>query len=109
MREEETYFKEIMSNGKLEMPFTDFEDNVMMHIEKTTDKPVLAKEIRLSWIFFVLGSVFGIIISYILPRMKGPILGTDPQKLAVFFQIGFVVLLFTQLETLLKIKNGRQK
>lgn len=105
---EEIYFKEIMSDSKLEMPFPDFEDNVMLHIHKSISSQTgFSKELRLSWIFFLLGSVFGITISLILPHMQGQILGFDPQKVAIIFQIIFVVLLFTQMDTLLRLAKGR--
>jgi hypothetical protein len=103
-KQEDDYFGEIMSKSKLEMPFPDFEDKVMALIEKKdAGRLSVSKEIRLSWIFFTAGTVSGIIISWILPRMQEQIFGIDPKNLAICFQIIFVVLLFTQIETLLDL------
>jgi len=99
---EERYFKELMSQSKLEMPFSDFEDNVMMQIEqKIVQTQGITRDIKLSWLFFIAGSVFGIMISWILTRIPQKILGIDPKNLAICFQIIFAVLLFTQIEALL--------
>jgi len=103
VKSEEIFFYEIMAQSKLEVPFPDFEDNVVLQIEKENSfQRSVSKDVKLSWLFFVAGSVFGIIISLILPRMQTLIFGIEPQKLAIFFQMIFVLLLFTQLETLLR-------
>jgi len=102
-KSEDNYFREMLSVSKLELPFPDFEDNVMIQIEKENSfRHSVSKDVKLSWIFFIAGSVFGIAISLILPHLQGLIFGIQPQKLAIFFQMIFVILLFTQLETLLR-------
>lgn len=99
---EEIYFKELMSGSKLEMPFSDFEDHVMREIEgKLAHKHGIAKEIKLSWLFFIAGSIFGILISWTLQGLHQKILGMDPKNLAICFQIVFIVVFYTQIETLL--------
>ena len=101
---EENFFKEIMSKSKLELPFSDFEDNVMIQIEENIlHQPAFSKDIKLSWIFFITGSVFGIAISLILPLIHESILGIQPSTLAIGFQIVFTILLFTQMDVLLKL------
>jgi hypothetical protein len=100
---EDRYFREIMSKSRLEMPFPDFEDQVMMQIERQPLRQGYSKEIKLAWIFFIAGSVFGMVISWILPSMQQRIFGIDPKNIAICFQIVFVVLLFTQIETLLDL------
>jgi len=103
VKSEEILFREILAQSKLEVPFPDFEDNVMLKIEKENSfQRSVSKDVKLSWFFFIAGSVFGIAISLMLPRMQSPILGINPQKLAIFFQMIFVILLFTQFETLIK-------
>jgi TRAP-type C4-dicarboxylate transport system permease small subunit len=61
------------------------------------------KDLKLSWIFFIAGSVFGIVISLILPQMHKPFLGIPSDKLAIFFQITFVSILLTQIDILTKL------
>jgi hypothetical protein len=101
--QEESSFREIMLQSRLEMPFPDFEDRVMIQIENKPLSQGYSKEIKLAWIFFIAGSVFGMIISWILPAMQEKIFGIDPKNIAICFQIIFVVLLFTQIETLLEL------
>jgi len=100
---DENFFQEMMSQSKLELPFSDFEDNVMIQIEKKIiQQSSFSKDLKLSWLFFIAGSVFGIVISLILPQMHKPIFGIEPNKLAIFFQIVFVSLLFAQIDILTK-------
>jgi hypothetical protein len=102
-KSEDNYFREMLSVSKLELPFPDFEDNVMMQIKKENlYQKSVSKDIKLSWFFFIAGSVFGIVISLILPHLQTSIFGIAPEKLAISFQIVFTLLLFTQLETLIK-------
>lgn len=103
MNEEENFYKAMMSQSKVELPFPDFEDNVMMQIEKEKSfQRSVSKDVKFSWISFITGSVFGIVISLLLPHLKVSIFGIQPEKLAISFQIVFTLLLFTQLETLIK-------
>lgn len=93
-----------MSNSKLELPFLDFEELVMVEIiEKETCQTRISKDLKLSWIFFVIESVFGITISILLPFLEKPIFGIRSEVLVVFFQISFATLLFTQIENFSKI------
>jgi len=99
---DEHLFKEIVSKSKLEMPFPDFEDNVMKQIEaKRTSKSPITKDIKLSWIFFVIGSIFGIAISYLLPHMDQSLFGIKIETVTLIFQICFALLLFGQLDNLI--------
>jgi hypothetical protein len=100
---DDNFFQEIMSQSKLELPFPDFEDSVMIQIKKKAmQQSSFSKDLKLSWIFFIAGSVFGIVISLILPQMHKPIFGIQSDKLAIFFQIVFVSLLLTQIDILTK-------
>ena len=103
-RSVDNFFHEILSVSKLELPFADFEDEVMMQIEKENSfQKSVSRDVKFSWISFVVGSVFGIVISLLLPHLKVSIFGIQPEKLAITFQIVFTFLLFTQLETLIKL------
>lgn len=100
--QEEIYFRELMSKSRLEMPFSDFDDSVMTQIEQNNVQTQgITRDIKLSWLFFIIGSVFGVMISLILPQIPYKIFGFDPKNIAICFQIIFVVLLFTQIEALL--------
>jgi len=99
---DDTFFREIMSKSRLELPFSDFEDNVMLQIECQN---AVSKELKLSWIFFILGSVFGIILSIFIAQLREPIFGIQPINLTLFFAIIFASTLFTQIDTLIKFSR----
>jgi hypothetical protein len=100
---DEQFFRTVMAESKLELPFSDFEDTVMAGIENKADRPSFSTDLKLSWIFFIAGSVFGIALSVLLPRLQSPVFGIQPGALAILFQVTFTVLLFTQLETLIRL------
>lgn len=101
---EEHLFKQIISKSKLEMPFPDFEDSVMTQIEaRKTSRLSISKDIKLSWIFFVIFLFIGITISYFLPHMDQVLFGNKTELVTLIFQICFAVLLFGQLDNLIKI------
>jgi len=105
---DEHLFKEIVSKSKLEMPFPDFEDNVMKQIEaKRTSKLSIIKDVKLSWIFFVIGSVFGIAISCFLSHMDQTLFGIKIETVTLIFQMFFALLLFGQLENLILIAKKK--
>lgn len=103
---DDDFFREIMSKSRLDLPFSDFEDNVMMQIEnKVLHHHSLSKELKLSWIFFIAGSVFGTVISCILAQLHEPIFGIKPVNLTILFAIVFASIMFTQIDTLIKFSR----
>lgn len=103
---EDIFFGEIMSKSKLTLPFSDFEDNVMMQIEsRVLRHHKWSKELSLSWIFFIVGSVFGIVLSVFIAQLRDPIFGIQPVNLTLFFAIVFSAVLFTQIDTLIKFSR----
>ena len=107
INKEEAFFREILSKSKLNVPFSDFDEKVMLLIDrKMSKKSSITRELKLSWIFFLLGSTVGIIISLVLPKIPEPILGIDLDKLAILFQIIFALLFVTQLDNLIKFYKG---
>jgi hypothetical protein len=107
---EDTFFKEIMSRSRLGVPSPDFDDNVMRLIEKKASKKVsIARDIKLSWIFFILGSTFGIIVTLILPKLQVSVWGITMDKLTLLFLIIFSYLVMTQLDFYLDFYKRRKK
>ncbi len=101
-KSEEAFFKELMSKSKLEFPFPDLEDNVMLLIESDQKKQnTIQRDLRLSWIFFLLGSAFGIAISILLPKIQTSVSGLSLDKFTIPFQILFTFLFITQLNNLI--------
>ena len=89
----------IMKKSMLRMPFTDFEDKVMLGIHKQTrQKKTVVKDTRLSCLFFLLGTGFGLSINYLLSHASQSLMGFSPEQILLFFQVSYVFLFLTQLE-----------
>lgn len=96
----ETDFKdnqlhELLSNSRKEMPFLNFEEETMaeIHEEQVRNKSVL-KNIKLSWFFFLLGLIAGMILisfSSSNPQSNGQFL--TMQSIAYFIIILVSILL----------------
>jgi hypothetical protein len=106
----EQTIREIMSKSRLEVPFPDFEDKIMGLIEKRHSKKVsISRDIKLSWIFFILGSTFGIIITILLPKIQQPVFGINLDKLTMPFLIIFSFLLLSQIDSLIDFYKEQKK
>ncbi len=102
-------FSKLMSNSKLIVPFTDFDDKIMGLIEKNAVKKAsISRDLKFAWIFFIIGSLFGIILTLVLPKIQEPILGVQLDRLKIPFLIIFSFLILTQLDSLIEFYN-RQK
>jgi hypothetical protein len=109
-KSEETFFKEVMSKSKLTFPFLDFDDNVMQIVESNQKKRnSIQRDVRLSWIFFLFGSFFGITISILLPRFQDSVFGLSIDKFTIPFQILFTFLFITQLNNLIDFYKKTNK
>jgi hypothetical protein len=97
---DDQFLQEIMSKSKLQVPFSDFEENVMRQIETRRIKSA-SRDVKLSWIFFVMGTVFGILISLLLTNSHYTFTGFDLDKLRLPFQILFILLFVTQINNLI--------
>ncbi len=61
------YFRELLSGSTREMPFSDFEDELIAEIRMEHEKKHLfLRNIKLSWLFFILGMLSGIAIVVVL-------------------------------------------
>jgi len=102
-------FSRLMSNSKLIVPFTDFDDKVMGSIEKSIlKKESISRDLKLAWIFFITGSFFGSIITLLLTYIQHPVFGIQPGRLKIPFLIIFSVIILTQLDNLIDFYK-RQK
>ena len=101
--------KDLLSNSRLEMPFTDFEDKVMANIKKEVQKEKeIDRSLRLSWLFFALGTTFGLLLSIILSPGT-TILGIPVDKLAIPAYITGGTLLLLFVEKLLQLTIEQKK
>ena len=96
-------FSTLMKRSKLEMPYGDFEENVMHRIRKEVlHKKVFSTDIKISFFFFLLGTIFGLHANSILQRSQQTILGISAESTLLIFQVIFVLLFLTQLENFIK-------
>lgn len=111
MKETETEetFSKLMSNSKLIVPFTDFDDKIMGLIEKNAlKKASISRDLRFAWIFFIIGSLFGILLTLILPKIQQPVFGIQLDRLKIPFLIIFSFLILTQLDSLVDFYNRQE-
>jgi hypothetical protein len=106
----ELTFREMMSKSKLEVPFPEFEDKVMGLIKrKLSRKLSINRDIKLSWLFFILGSAIGIIVTSLLTSIQQPVLGMDKAILTMTFLIVFSFLLLSHLDCLIDFYKRHKK
>ncbi len=101
--------KDLIGESKLEMPFSDFEERLMSRVNsELRDEKSISRNIRLSWLFFGLGTTFGLLLSVILSSEK-EIMGILLGKLIMPLYIigGIVILLFA--EQLIKLTINHKK
>jgi hypothetical protein len=97
---DDIFFREIMSKSKLEVPSYDFDDKVMGLIKKhLKEKKSISRDIRLSWLFFVFGLAFGIMVTLLFMDSHITFLGVSLNSLTMPFLIVFVIALVTQFDS----------
>lgn len=98
---EDTLIRELMQRSVRKMPFADFEEKLMEQIhEKEETSRSFLKDIKLSWFFFIVGTLFGLFLNMIVANIDGTILGFSVQRFSLIIQALFVILLLTQFDKL---------
>ncbi len=101
--------KRLLSNSRLEMPFDDFEERLMTRIRKEAgNEKAIDKNIRLAWLFFALGTFFGVLLSVILSPVN-TMYGYPVSKILLSFYIAAGTLLLLFVEQLLKLTLKHRK
>ncbi len=101
--------KRLIGESKLEMPFSDFEARLMSRINnEVSSEKVITKNIRLSWLFFSLGTLFGILLTIIL-NPSNIIFGVPVSKLTIPLYVIGVTIFFLMFEQLLKLTLNHKK
>lgn len=116
IEKEDKLVRELMEKSGRVMPFSDFEDKLMVQIynEAKTSRSFL-KDIKLSWFFFVLGTFFGLILNIIVSKMNQPILGLPAQLFSLIIQTLFVIFLLFYFDKLIGLtknvgpQNGKER
>lgn len=101
---EEKKFKELMKESRMEMPFPDFEEQVMASIyEEKKSKQGILKNIRLSWFFFTIGTLFGIVATTAMPFLHKQLFNLDLSYLQIPVTLLIVGVLLWQMEAMLRL------
>jgi hypothetical protein len=109
MQEEEKLLRELMSKSEVKMPFPDFEDKLMERINREAQRSrSFLRDLKLSWFFFLVGTVLGIMITLFLTTLREPIYGIPPQRLLFIAESIFVVLLLTQLDKMIDLTKRKR-
>ena len=98
----EKFVQELMAKSEKKMPFDDFEDRLMqqIHKEANTSRSFL-NDVRLSWLFFIIGTIFGLVLNILVAEMNTTIFGIPSQRLMLIVQVLFVMLLLSQFDRLI--------
>ncbi len=106
---EDILIREMMSKSVEQMPFTDFEDKMMeqIHCEAKISKSFL-KNVRLSWIFFAIGTIFGLTLSVLISQLNTTFMGFSIQKVMLMAQAILVIFALSQFDQLIDLVRNRR-
>jgi hypothetical protein len=94
----------ILKKGKRTMPFIDFEEKVMDSIYfMSAHKRVVCYKLKLSLIFFVIGTVSGIALAVLFSTFGNPVFGLSPKTLTLFFVFIIAVVAIMSMDNLLTL------
>jgi len=98
---EERLIGELMKRSARELPFADFEDKLMEQVyQKANLSRRVLKEVRLSWFFFIVGTLFGLFLNVVAAEFHKTIFGLSAQRVVFILQILFVIFLLFQFDKL---------
>ena len=99
---EEKEFKKYMQQTKLEIQFSDFDNQLMEKIKaRETSRKAVWKNLRISWFFFFVGTFFGIIVAYFLTDLSIPFLEAESKLVLLIVEILIVVVVTSQFDKLI--------
>lgn len=103
------FFRELLSDNRREMPFSDFEEELMAEIHLEHEKKnSIQRNIKLSWLFFILGMLSGIatvVVLSIYTDIKSFTFISDNYLPVIIIFICLTIILFA--EKLVKISFRR--
>lgn len=112
MEHKDEQLKQLMKMTKREMPFDDFDDRVMARIEKLEDEKIALSNYRkYGLLFFVLGTVFGLALNYLLGEAIALLTIPEAGKklLELGTQIMYVVLIVLFSDRILRLLKSSKK
>ena len=106
---EEKDFKKIMQQSKLEIQFPDFEDNVMEQIRaKESNRRSVWRNLKISWVFFFIGTFFGVFVTQFLADIRVSFLGESSKLILLIGEILIVFVIASQFDSLIRFTFKRR-
>ena len=104
------YLKNLLKDSKVEMPFSDFEEKMMLRVKNEVQgKRIISKNMGLSWFFFFMGSVFGLGVSVTIPMLQLEWAGIDLQNLKYPLMLVVLFIIIWQLDEMLRLTLRQRK
>lgn len=101
---EEKDFKKLMQHSKLEIQFPDFEDSLMEEIhKKEAARKSVWKNIKLSWVFLIIGMILGLVATNYLTGIELKYFGANSNLVLFAIEIMIVLLVVSQFNNLFGI------
>ncbi|MBS2211518.1 hypothetical protein KEM09_08905 [Carboxylicivirga mesophila] len=104
--------KSLLKDSRVEMPFSDFETKLMTRVKSELHgRRSVVKSIRLSWLFFVLGAFFGLVLNILLPWMPFELAGISLHFIKYPILLITLVVIIWQLDEMIRLtlRHKRQK
>ncbi|MDZ7755113.1 hypothetical protein [Rhodohalobacter sp.] len=103
--------KEILTKASSEMPFPDFEDELMskineLEVEEKAVQEGYRRGVAFSWVFFIVGIIIGVVLTQLIPQLKIPVQGVDSEVVQLIFQVGFILFILLHFEKLMTMTRG---
>ena len=103
--------KEILEKAASEMPFPDFEDELMskineLEVEEKAVQEGYRRGVAFSWVFFVVGIISGVVLTQLIPQLEIPLPGVDSGVVLMVFQVGFILFILLHFEKLVSMTRG---
>lgn len=104
------HLKSLLKESKVEMPFSDFESKMISRVNSELNgKRTIIKNLRLSWFFFFIGSVFGLGISLTLPLLNLELGGIETHHLKYPVMILVLFVIIWQLDEMVRLTIRQRK
>lgn len=100
---EEKDFKNMMQQSKLEIQFPDFDEQVMEKVhKKEASRRSVWRNLKISWLFLLIGALLGIFATQFLADIQIPFLGKSSKLILLFVEIFVVLVVASQFDTLFR-------
>src|SRR5690606_23053044 len=100
-RSQEEFFSRIMERGKLDMPYPDFEDQVMQRVAREAKlNASLSRSRKLAIVCFALGTIFGLTMNRFVSQAIHYLFPVSQDTALLVSYAVFLLLVLTQLDNI---------